>query len=431
MLAFDSDHPFMSTTGTGRFKLSGFGPPGRLLYLALAAMIACGPAAAQSQAPDDVPSLAAKAERLERQGDLEGAAAIYREILQLDPRSVAALNRLGALSVEQRQFNTAIDYYRRALALKPREFATNLNLGIAYIKMGNYADAEPPLKIAAEDDPDDFRARELLGLALIGREDYSAASPQLEAALRIKPDDVNTMYLLDRAYLECGDYPKALAMFKQIEVHDPGAPWLLVLEGQAYDAMGNFNRAISQFEAARQALPNDATVRFSLGFMYWKVRRYPEAESELEQALALDSRFEQAKFYLADARLMDGEPGKALPLLEDLTKQQPRNVRAEVDLGKALEGLNRPDEAVAAYQRALKIDPRQPETHYQLAQLYRKLGRNPESRRELALAERLRQAKQQRDETLLKASGPRVGPGRAPGQEAGNGPGAPVDVPEQ
>ena len=68
------------------------------------------------------------------------------------------------------------------------------------------------------------------------------------------------------------------------------------MKGQAYDGLGDYTRAIEEFEVARKEQPVDATVRFSLGFMYWKVRRYAEAEAELLEALKLDSRFEEASF---------------------------------------------------------------------------------------------------------------------------------------
>jgi tetratricopeptide (TPR) repeat protein len=411
MLAFTRMRALMIETSTLRAR--GRPPSGVLRYAGLCLVLCAALAGSLSPAQDNVASLAEQAEALEEQGRLDAAAATYRRILELDPQSVAALNRLGALCVKQQQFQAGIDYYQRALTLNPREFATNLNLGIAYVKVANYRSARYPLEIAAEDAPDDFQARELLGVAMIGQEDYPGAIPQLEAALRLNPSDVGTMYLLDRAYLECEQYPKALSTFKRIEELDPGSPWLHVLQGQAYDGIGNYSQSIAEFEAARQQLPKDATVRFSLGFMYWKVRRYPDAEAELEQAVTLDSQFEQAKYYLADACLMNQQPEKALPILEALIKEQPQNARALADLGKAFERLNRSTDAAHCYLEALKIDPHQPEAHYRLAQIYQKAGRLAESQREFALAEKLQQDKRQQEETLLKASGPRgnSGPG--------------------
>ena len=66
--------------------------------------------------------------------DVGRRRSVYREILKIDPRSIAALNRLGAIEVRRGEFSAGIRYYQQALDLNPSEFATNLNLGIAFIK---------------------------------------------------------------------------------------------------------------------------------------------------------------------------------------------------------------------------------------------------------------------------------------------------------
>jgi len=381
------------------------------IALALCAGLVCGFSQAQDRDQDTVATLAARAERLEEQGQIEQAAAAYRQILEIDPHSIAAFNRLGALSVSQKKFEEGVRFYRQALALNPYEFGTNLNLGIAYIKMEDYGRAAHPLEVATESEPSNFQARELLGVALVGEDDYARAIPQLEAASRLNPQDAATVYLLDRAYLENKQYAQALANFDKLQSLNPGSPWLHILQGQAYDGLGNYSQAIAEFEAARQQLSGDATVRFSLGFMYWKVRRYVEAKAELQQALKLDPHFDEAKFYLADTFLMNEQPAKALPMLEALATEQPKNARILVDLGKALERLDRSEDAVRAYQRALKVDFQRSDAHYQLAQVYRKLGRQLASQQELAMAQKLQREKREEAETLLKASGVRGNPG--------------------
>ena len=282
--------------------------------MALSAALSSVPGRAQ----DAVQALAARAEQFEKVGRWEDAAAAYREILKVDPRSIAALNRLGAVYVRQDKFEEAVKYYGQALALNPYEFGTNLNLGIAYIKMQDYARAAVPLEKAAEAEPSDFQARELLGVALVGRNDYAEAIPHLEKAAELAPRDLGTLYLLERSYLETKAFDKALGTFKRLETLDTESPWVRILRGQAYDGLGEYTKAIKEFESARLEVPTDATVRFSLGFMYWKVRRFQEAESELQETLRLDPCFTQAKYYLADAYVMDQKPEKALPILDAL-----------------------------------------------------------------------------------------------------------------
>jgi tetratricopeptide (TPR) repeat protein len=146
--------------------------------------------------------------------------------------------------------------------------------------------------------------------------------------------------------------------------------------------------------------------------MYWKLRRFAEAEAEIEQALKLDPQFEEAKYYLADTYIMEQRPAAALPLLEALVRAQPRDARALADQGKALEQLNRDAEAARAYEACLRVDPKRADAHYRLARVYKKLKRSDESVRELATAQKLQKKKREEQETLMQASGAHGDPTR-------------------
>ena len=383
-----------------------------VVFTVLGLFPAIGPAMQQS-----IEQLAVRAEQLENDGKLEDAESAYREILKIDPRSIAALNRLGAIEVRRGQFSAGIRYYKRALELNPSEFATNLNLGIAFIKKQDYASAVPPLERAAQAAPESFQARELLAGALVGQNDFSRAVPHLEKVSELNPNDVGTLYLLERSYLETKQFQKALATFERLQSLDPNSPWVRILRGQAEDAIGNYQKAIEEFEVARRQVPRDATVRFSLGFMYWKMRRFAEAQSEIEEALKLDPEFEEAKYYLADTYILEEKPNAALPLLQALLHRQPRDARALADQGKALEKLNRDSEAAHAYEGCLRVDPERADVHYRLARVYKKLKRSDDCARELVTAKRLQQEKREEQETLLQASGAHGDPTRQGGEQ--------------
>lgn len=370
------------------------------------------PAMALQIPRQSIEHLAARAEQLENDGKLEDAESAYREILKIDPRSIAALNRLGAIAVRRGQFTAGIRYYKQALVLSPSEFATNLNLGIAFIKRQDYASAVPPLEQAARVAPESFQAHELLAGALVGQNDFSRAVPHLEKASALNPNDLGTLYLLERSYLETKQFQKALPTFEHLQSLDPSSAWVDILRGQAEDALGNYQNAIKEFEVARQQLPRDATIRFSLGFMYWKVRRLAEAQSELGEALKLDPQFEEAKYYLADTYILQEKPSEALPLLEALIHRQPRDARALADQGKALEKLNRDLEAARAYEACLRVDPGRADVHYRLGRIYRTLKRSDDSVREFATAQRLQKEKREEQESLMRAIGAHGDPTR-------------------
>src|SRR5271168_640082 len=101
---------------------------------------------AQQSTQPSIQGIGSQAMEMEREGRFNEAAEGYKQILAIDPQSLAALNRLGALYVRQGNFAEGIGYYRDALRSDPHNFGTNLNLGIAYLKEQDYPAAAAPLQ---------------------------------------------------------------------------------------------------------------------------------------------------------------------------------------------------------------------------------------------------------------------------------------------
>jgi len=58
-------------------------------------------------------------------------------------------------------------------------------------------------------------------------------------------------------------------------------------------------------------------------------------------------------------------------------------------LGAVLTEKDQYEDAVAALQRAVELDPSQPDAHYRLACVYKAMGRIPESQKEYAKVQEL------------------------------------------
>ena len=125
-------------------------------------------------------------------------------------------------------------------------------------------------------------------------------------------------------------------------------------------------------------------MHFGLGYLYWKSHQYDDAKREFENELSVDSSHALALAYLGDIEMKRNNPEAALSLLGKATKLQDDIRIAYLDLGTVLAQQKRYDEAVAALQRAVKLDPAQPDAHYRLAHVYQDMGKAAESQREFA-----------------------------------------------
>jgi len=121
-----------------------------------------------------------------RDGRLEEAAELYRELLEEQPDNVRALNNLGVLLDEMGDAEGAVARLRAAKGIEPRNQEVLGNLGAALGALGRYGEAEEELRLAYRIDPSNLQVRANLGILLFRRGLYEAAVHEL-ASVRDAP----------------------------------------------------------------------------------------------------------------------------------------------------------------------------------------------------------------------------------------------------
>jgi tetratricopeptide (TPR) repeat protein len=94
---------------------------------------------------------------LAREGDLPGAMAGYRQVLELDPGHLRARNNLAVLLDRTGDHGSAAEHLRAALELEPENPELLSNLGAALGALGRFEEAEEALKRALRLDPSGHR----------------------------------------------------------------------------------------------------------------------------------------------------------------------------------------------------------------------------------------------------------------------------------
>jgi tetratricopeptide (TPR) repeat protein len=94
------------------------------------------------------------------QGNREGAKSFYRATLQTDGRHKGALNNLGVLALEERQWQKATDLFKASIQLDPGDAKTHYLLARAELESGDAAAALSEIQIALRLNPEqpEFRA---------------------------------------------------------------------------------------------------------------------------------------------------------------------------------------------------------------------------------------------------------------------------------
>jgi predicted Zn-dependent protease len=99
-------------------------------------------------------------------------------------------------------------------------------------------------------------------------------------------------------------------------------------------------------------MPKWTDARYSLGSVYARIDRVPDAVTELRAALALDPKHFRANLLLGRILTLQGNAAPAIELLRTATSLQPASAEAYQFLADAYEKAGRAAEAAAARQRA-------------------------------------------------------------------------------
>ncbi len=136
------------------------------------------------------------------------------------------------------------------------------------------------------------------------------------------------------------------------------------LRGLALAKQGKFAESLSDFESAEKANPQKGEYPFHKGVACKKLGKVNESIAAFEKAVKLDSSLELAANYLAimhDQRGVGYEKKKdftaALAEYSAAAKSNPKAPEYPLHEGNAYFNLKKYDEAIAAYDRALKLKP--------------------------------------------------------------------------
>jgi tetratricopeptide (TPR) repeat protein len=343
----------------------------------MAAMFLAASALSQTATPAD-------AIALEEQGKFPEAADAWRTVVGKNPQDAAAFASLGVVLSKLEKYDDAATAYRRAIALNPKLPGMQLNLGLAEFKRGHFQAAIVPLSAALRADASNAQARTLLGLSFYGAKRFAEAVKYLQPAAELDPGNLELHRVLAESCLGAKKYSCALEEFRQILQQNPDSAAAHVLVGEALDGMGKTAEAIAEFETASKAAPQEPNVHFGLGYLYWKSHQYDQAKSELARELSIDPGHAQALAYLGDIEMKRNDPGKALPLLEKSVSARQDIRIAYLDMGAIFTEQKRYPEAIAALQRAEKLDPTEPDAHFRLGRVYRAMGNKDAAQGEFA-----------------------------------------------
>lgn len=302
--------------------------------------------------------------------DLEAAAADFSRALDVDPRSLPALLRLGEAQLDLDRADAALATFEKALGLDSRSAAAHWGLARALDRAGR------------------------TGEAIV----------HYEQTLELEPGASQVHYPLALAYRRAGRIGNArdhLAKQGTSSVAVPD-PWLEEVRrragGGAFHKFrgdqevlaGNLRQAVEAYRRAVEADPDNFYYRKSLGLTLYQLGFADEARAELVAAIDLDPGEVQEKsektelhYTIASMAANQGVLQAAAVHYAAALSYDPEHVDSLFMLGNVRGRQGRLEEALSFFSKALEADPRRADVRLQRATTLMDLGRFSEAVPEL------------------------------------------------
>jgi tetratricopeptide (TPR) repeat protein len=163
----------------------------------------------QAKAPNSYQEKRLEAETLESQGKNEDAAAVYRKILEENPKVPGIHYRLGqidlAIAGESGPLDDAKSEFAKELEVDPTNASAEFILGELARRSGNWNTAIQHFSHATKLDAGFSEAFLALGMSLASAGKYTEAQPPLQSYVKMQPDDPAGHYQLALAYSHTGN----------------------------------------------------------------------------------------------------------------------------------------------------------------------------------------------------------------------------------
>jgi tetratricopeptide (TPR) repeat protein len=321
------------------------------------------------------------------------ALRIFTECLNLDPRNAKAADYLGLSLEALGRMDDAVRAYRNAIALgsgaAPEDFEPYLNLGTLLVDNERPGDAVPYLLDAVRIGAGDWRTHRGLGKAYLQLNRLQEAQVELGKAVELAPENAPLHFLLAqvlrksgleeqareetdrynaltgahsspdtplaeaRSLLELGKFDEAEKVTRRyLAIHKSSAEghyllgYILVKKRDAKSSLAEYT------EAARYRKPSAADLEAVAG-NYVLLKDYPDADKWFTKAVEWNPKDSLGWYYLGRTKYSENRFEEAVGAFEQCLKLDPRNAKAEDNLGLSWEGLNQTEKAQAAYKTAI------------------------------------------------------------------------------
>ena len=318
-------------------------------------------------------------------GERKEARAHFEQAARLVPRDAVVHFHLGRIHFAESRFAQAAAQFEMAQDGFPDPYQAGFNLVLAYVRSGNYAAAiraGEPLAAAGHRTAELYN---LLAQAHAQSGEIQQAYDALRTATRIDPREESNYLDLMRLSLENRNWDLSLEISEIALERIPRAHRIRLQRGAVFAMQGRLEEAASEFDAAARAAPGENLPHVAAALVRIEQSRLAEAIDSLRARRSVSPNDYLVNWILGEALVQalveqaapPGTPAEkeAAQALNAAVRANPRAAPPRALLAKLAARRGDPAAAIGHFEVALRLDPEDASSAYQLAVLCQKTGK--------------------------------------------------------
>jgi tetratricopeptide (TPR) repeat protein len=286
-----------------------------------------------------------------------------RKATEADSKNGEAFAALGRalLAVNPKDWNAAIAEAQQGAFLNPKSPYVQLSVGKIFEAAGNYDQAAAAYERALEADPGFGAARLGLLQANIVRGKAGGTVADLKKLAAEMPGSGEVQLLVGEQMLRKNELTDAVGVLENATKLMPGSATAWALLGQAYNFNGRRDEAATAFKKAVAQAPTNTGYRTTLGLLLGMVGQYDEGAAELKRVVATPGYKDAAAWINLGWVYRNMKPPKTTESIAAYKKAleiDPKEEQSALGLGWAYSYTKSWDEAIAAFNKAIQIEPK-------------------------------------------------------------------------
>ncbi len=312
------------------------------------------------------------AKMLRGQGKFTDAVVEFQIALENEKEkdNIEIYEALGDLYRVLGKSNISVDKYKKALSIDKSKPELHLKFARALQDIGQDEIAVKEFNIALNTGTEDQKDEILKDLEAIWIE-----------KIKSNPRDASAHMNLGVVLQKKGDLEGALREYKIAESIDPNNVTTRLNLGTLFQAKKKFNTALRAYDTILQVKPDHLLAHYYKGTALKEMGKLDDAIKEFQYILRKESNNEMAKNALFETVMLFPDRNDTINTLATFARNNPKDPISQYKFAFYLHSINRPQEAMDYYHRAIKADPNYTDAYLNIAKIYKE-----KSQEELAIS---------------------------------------------